>query len=58
METSVDQARASSTHSNPMFDMSLSRTDLYSVQPDGEFGSQRKEPLRTAEHLIFILWAS
>lgn len=32
METSVD--RISYTQSNPLFDMSLSRTDLYSFQPD------------------------
>ncbi|XP_034741087.1 macrophage receptor MARCO isoform X3 [Etheostoma cragini] len=36
METSVDQTREeiSYTQSNPLFDMSLSRTDLYSFQPD------------------------
>uniref|UniRef100_A0A8C4IF88 Macrophage receptor with collagenous structure n=1 Tax=Dicentrarchus labrax TaxID=13489 RepID=A0A8C4IF88_DICLA len=32
MDTSVD--RVSYTQSNPLFDMSLSRTDLYSFQPD------------------------
>ncbi|XP_068428707.1 macrophage receptor MARCO [Clinocottus analis] len=36
METSVDQKRdgVSYTQSNPLFDMSLSRTDLYSFQPE------------------------
>ncbi|XP_030580307.1 macrophage receptor MARCO [Archocentrus centrarchus] len=36
METSVDRTRnqVEYTQSNPLFDMSLSRTDLYSFQPD------------------------
>ncbi|KAF3695216.1 Macrophage receptor MARCO Macrophage receptor with collagenous structure [Channa argus] len=36
METSVDRefSRASYTQSNPLFDMSLSRSELYSLQPD------------------------
>nr|AGH27725.1 scavenger receptor cysteine-rich superfamily protein [Sciaenops ocellatus] len=36
METSVDRTknRVSYTQSNPLFDMSLSRSDLYSFQPD------------------------
>ncbi|XP_070694224.1 macrophage receptor MARCO [Pempheris klunzingeri] len=36
METSVDQTmnRVSYSQNNPLFDMSLSRTDLYSFQPD------------------------
>ncbi|NP_001290274.1 macrophage receptor MARCO [Larimichthys crocea] len=36
METSVDRTnnRVSYTQSNPLFDMSLSRTDLYNFQPD------------------------
>lgn len=39
METSVDKMtdRVSYTQSNPLFGMSLSRSDLYSFQPDGEF---------------------
>ncbi|KAI3356603.1 hypothetical protein L3Q82_017803 [Scortum barcoo] len=41
METSVDQGKdqVSYTHSNPLFDMSLSRSDLYSFQPDAPFSA-------------------
>lgn len=37
METAMDpRDRVSFTQDNPLFEMSLSRTDLYTFEPDGE----------------------
>ncbi|XP_031145525.1 macrophage receptor MARCO isoform X2 [Sander lucioperca] len=57
METSVDQTmdQVSYTQNNPLFDMSLSRTELYSLQPDvfkleSQLSNPRLEKL-TSNHI-------
>lgn len=44
-ETSVGQMenQVTYTQSNPLFEMSLSRSDLHSFQPDGEYYSKKFE---------------
>lgn len=34
------------TQSNPLFDMSLSRSDLYNFQPNGEYEVENAEKCR------------
>lgn len=71
METPLDQAnnRISYTQTNPLFDMSLSRSDLYSFQPEGEcysrvllilsniqFTSLRTKCFHLLHHLVPDVW--